>query len=122
MMNTPMGGPRIGVALLISVQDQALDMTSMNLEDEGERLEGNESEYFPQYICLSNKGKKNLFEEWMDNIEHLDAYASDKCIDMEIDGESIDYMDKDPVVLMLREERTNWEPATIIEAATELKN
>ena len=29
MMNTPKGDPQIGVALLIPVQNQALDMTSM---------------------------------------------------------------------------------------------
>ena len=57
----------------------------------------------------------------MDSIERLDAYVFDKPIDMEIDGESIDYMDEGPMVLMLREERTHWEPAAIVEATTELK-
>ena len=31
----------------------------------------------------------------------------DKPIDMENDGEGTDYMDEDPMVLMLREERTH---------------
>ena len=42
----------------------------------------------------------------MDNIERLDAYVIDKLEDMEVDGESTDYMDEDPKVLMLKEERT----------------
>ena len=41
---------------------------------------------------------------------------------MEIDDEAIDYMDEDPMVLMLREEGTHWEPPVIVEAMTELKN
>ena len=97
------------------------NLTLENLEDEDERMERNELEYIPQYIRLSNKGKKDLFEEWMDSIERLDAYVFDKPIDMEIDGESTDYMDEDPMVLMLREEKTHWELAAIVEATTELK-
>ena len=34
----------------------------------------------------------------------------------------MDYMDEDPLVLMLREEETRWEPLAIVEATTELKN
>ena len=56
----------------------------------------------------------------MDSIEHLDAYVIDKPTDMEIDGEGIDYMDENPLVLMLRE-GTRREPPTIVEATTELK-
>ena len=56
----------------------------------------------------------------MDSIERLDAYVIDKPTDMEIDGEGIDYMDEDPLVLMLRE-GTRREPPTIVEATTELK-
>ena len=41
---------------------------------------------------------------------------------MEVDGESTDYMDEDPKVLMLREERTRQEPTPIVKATTELKN
>ena len=41
---------------------------------------------------------------------------------MEIDSEGMDYMDEDPLVLMLREEGTYWVPSTIIEAITKLKN
>ena len=58
----------------------------------------------------------------MDSIERLDAYVSGKPIDMEVDGESTYYMDENPRVLMLREEGTHWEPATIVEATTKLKN
>ena len=58
-------------------------------------MEGNESEYLPQYIFPSNKGKQDLFGEWMDNIEHLDAYVIDKPINMEIDGGGMVCMDKE---------------------------
>ena len=58
----------------------------------------------------------------MDSIEHLDGYAFDKLADKDVDGESTNYMDEDPRVLMLKEEGTHQEPATIIEATTELKN
>ena len=58
----------------------------------------------------------------MDSIESLDAYVTDKPTDMEIDGEGMDYIDKDPIVLMLREKGIHWELPTIIEAITELKN
>ena len=58
----------------------------------------------------------------MDSIERLDAYVIDKPTYMEIDGEGTDYMDEDPMVLMLREEGTHWEPLAIIEATTKLKN
>ena len=43
----------------------------------------------------------------MDSIEHLDAFMIDKPTDMEINGEAMDCMDEDPMVLMLREERTH---------------
>ena len=43
----------------------------------------------------------------MDSIECLDAYVSNKPTDMEIDGEGMDYMDEDLMVLMLREEGTH---------------
>ena len=46
----------------------------------------------------------------------------DKPIDMEIDGEGTDYMDENPLVLMLKEEGTRQEPPMIVEATTELKN
>ena len=98
------------------------NLTLESLKDEDEKVEGNESEYLPQYIHLSKKGKQDLFSEWMDSIEHLDAYVIDKPANMEIDTEGTDYMDEDPMVLMLREEGTHREPPTIIEATTELKN
>ena len=43
----------------------------------------------------------------MDTIERLDVYVFDKPIDMEVDGDSTDYMDEDPMVLMLREKGTH---------------
>ena len=52
----------------------------------------------------------------MDIIERLDAYVTDKPIDMEIDDEGMDYMDEDPLKLMLKEEGTRWETLAIIEA------
>ena len=85
-------------------------------------MEGNESDYLPQYIQPSNRGKQDQFGEWMDSIECLDAYVTDKPTDMEIDGEGTDYMDEDPMVLMLREEGTHLEPIAIVEATIELKN
>ena len=51
------------------------NLTLESLEGEDERMEGNELEYLPQYIHLSNKGKQDLFGEWMDSIERLDAYV-----------------------------------------------
>jgi len=62
------------------------NLTLENLEDEDERMEGSESEYFPQYVCPSNKGRQALFGERIDNIERLDG---------------------DTRVLMLKEERTH---------------
>ena len=58
----------------------------------------------------------------MDSIECLDGYAFDKHTDMEVDGESPNYMDEDPRVLMLKEEGTHWEITSMVEATTELKN
>ena len=98
------------------------NLTLENLEDEDERMGGNELEYLPQYIHPSNKGKQDLFCEWMDGIERLDTYMTDKPTDIEIDGEGTDYMNEDPMVLMLMEEETHWEPLSIVEATTELKN
>ena len=97
-------------------------LTLESLEDEDKRMERNESEYLPQNIHLSNKGKQDLFGEWMDSIKHLDAYVINKLTDMENNDEGMDYMDEDPLVLMLRKEGTRWEPLAIIEATIELKN
>ena len=71
---------------------------------------------------LGDRGKHDLFDEWMDSIEHLDAFVNDKPTNMEIDDEATDYMDEDPTVLMLRKEGTHWEPPTIVEATIKLKN
>ena len=43
----------------------------------------------------------------MDSIKRLDSYAFYQPINMEVDGESINYMDEDPRVLMLKEEGTH---------------
>ena len=98
------------------------NLTLESLEGEDEKMEGNESEYLSQYIHPSNKGKQDLFGEWMDSIKRQDTYMTDKPTDMEIDGEGMDYMNEDLMVLMLREEGTHWEPSTIVEATTKLKN
>ena len=71
---------------------------------------------------MGNRGKHDLFDEWMDSIECLDDFVTDKPTDMEIEEETTNYMDVDPPVLMLREEGAYWEPPAIVEATTELKN
>ena len=93
-------------------------LTVENSKGDDEKMEGNKSKYLPQYTHPSNKGKQDLFGELMNNIEHLDACVTAKPIDMEIDDEGMAYMDEDPLVLMLREEGTRWEPHAIIEATT----
>ena len=64
----------------------------------------------------------DLFDEWMDSKECLDAFVTDKPTDMEVEEEITDDMDVDPTVLMLGEEGAYWKPPTIVEATTELKN
>ena len=85
-------------------------------------MEWGKSEHLPQHTHLGNKGKHGLFDEWMDSIECLDAFVTDKPTTMEIGEEATDYMDEDLIVLMLREEGTYWEPSTIVETTTKLKN
>ena len=58
----------------------------------------------------------------MDSIEGLDASVTNKLVDMEIEEKTTDYIDIDPMVLMLREEGAYWESPAIVEATTELKN
>ncbi|XP_075655731.1 uncharacterized protein LOC142625872 [Castanea sativa] len=58
----------------------------------------------------------------MDSIERLNAFVTDKTLDMEVKEEAIDYMDIDPAVLMQRKEGAYCEPLAIVEATTELKN
>ena len=98
------------------------NITLESLEDDNEKMEGSELECLPQYTHLNNKGKQDLFGEWMDSIEHLDAFVTNKRTNIEIDDKAIDYMDEDPTVLMLKQEGIYWEPLTIVEATTELKN
>ena len=81
-------------------------LTLENAEGDNEKMEGGESEHLPQHTHLSNKGKHDLFDEWMDSIERLDAFVTDKPTDMEIDEEATNYMDEDPAVPMLRGEGT----------------
>ena len=50
------------------------------------------------------------------------AFVTDKPTNMEVEEEDTYYMDVNPIVLMLREERVYWEPPTIVEAMTGLKN
>ena len=71
---------------------------------------------------MGNRGKHDLFDEWMDSIERLDAFVTDNPIDMEVEEEDTDYMDVDPPILILREEEAYWEPLSIVEAMTQLKN
>ena len=71
---------------------------------------------------MGNRSKHDLFDEWMDNIECLDTFVTNEPIDREVEEEATDYMDIDPTILMLREERAHWEPLAIMEAKTELKN
>ena len=47
---------------------------------------------------------------------------TDNPIDMEVKEEDTNYMNVDPLVLMLREEGAYWEPLAIVEATTELNN
>ena len=83
-------------------------MTLVNDERNEERMEESESEHLPQPTYLGNRGKHDLFDEWMDNIERLDAFVTDNPIDMENKEEDTDYMDVDPPVLMLSEEEAYW--------------
>ena len=86
----------------LAVLDQKLIVHSLRilpLENAGgnnERMEGGESENLLQHTYLGNKGKHNLFDEWMDNIKCLDAFMTNKPIDMEIDDETTNYMDEGP--------------------------
>ena len=72
------------------------NLTLESLEGEDKKMEGNDLEYLPQYIRPNNKGKQDLFGEWMDSIERLDAYVTDKLTDMEVDDRGTDYMDEAP--------------------------
>jgi len=85
-------------------------------------MEGSEPEHLPQPTDFGFRGKYELFDEWMDGIERLDALVIDKSTDMEVEEETTDYMDVDPMILMLKEEEAYWEPPAIMEAKTELKN
>ena len=80
-------------------------MTFENKKRNKKKIEGSEPEHLPQPTNLGNRGKYKLFDEWIDNMERLDAFVTNKPTDMEVEEEDIDYMDVNPMVLMLREER-----------------
>ncbi|KAL0005257.1 hypothetical protein SO802_012818 [Lithocarpus litseifolius] len=52
-------------------------ITLENGEWNKERMEKSESKHLPQPIYLGNRGKHDLFDEWMDSIECLDAFMTD---------------------------------------------
>ena len=75
-----------------------------NAKRNEERMEGSESKHLPQSTDVSNRGKHDLFDGWMDSIERLDAFVTNNPTNMEVKEESTDYKDVDPIVLMLRKE------------------
>ena len=79
-------------------------MTLENADRNDERMEESKSEHLPQSTNFGNRGKHDLFDEWMDSIECLDAFVTNNPTDVEIEEEATDYMDVDHTVLMLREE------------------
>ena len=81
-------------------------LTLENTRGNNERMKGGKSKHLPQHTYLGNKGKYDLFDEWMDIIEPLNAFVIDKPINMEINEEAMNYMDEDLAILILREERT----------------
>ena len=72
-------------------------MTLENVGCNNERMEGGELEHLPQHTYLGNRGKHDLFDEWMDSIERLYAFVTDKPTDMKADKEAMDYMEEDPI-------------------------
>ena len=72
-----------------------------NAKHNKEKIEDNKSEHLPQSTNLGNKDKHNLFDEWMDSIEHLDAFMTDKPTDIEVKEEITNDVDVDPTILML---------------------
>ena len=97
-------------------------MTLESAKRSDEREERGEPKHLFQPNDLGNRGKHDLFDEWMDSIECLDTFVTNKPINMEVEEEVTDYMDLDPTVLMLREEGAYREPPAIMEAMIELKN
>ena len=97
-------------------------MTLKNVECSDERKERSELEHLPQPTDLGNRGKHDQFDEWMDSIERLDTFVTNKPTNMKVEEETTDYIDVYPTVLMLMEEEAYWEPFAIVEANTKLKN
>jgi len=79
-------------------------MTIENAKHNEERMEESELEHLSQPTYSGNRGKHDLFDEWMDSIKRLNAFVTDNPTDMEVEEEDMDYMDVDMPVLMLREE------------------
>ena len=79
-------------------------MTLENAKRIKERIEEKEPKHLPQPTDLGSRSKHDLFDEWMDSIERLDAFVTDKPIDMKVEEKATNYMDVDPTVLILREE------------------
>ncbi|KAK9990854.1 hypothetical protein SO802_025839 [Lithocarpus litseifolius] len=92
MMMKPTGR----VTLIVTNTGCLRILTLENAEGDKEKMERSELEHLPQHTHLSNKRKQDLFGEWMDSIEHLDAFVTDKPTDMEIDDEATDYVNEDP--------------------------
>ena len=65
-------------------------MTLENAECNEEIMEGSEFGHLHQHTQLDNRGKHNLFDEWMDSIERLDAFVTDNPTGMEIEEEAMD--------------------------------
>ena len=84
----------------LAALDQKLMVHSLRIvklendERNEERMEESESKHLAQPI-----------DEWMNSIEHLNAFMTNNPTNMEVVEEVTDYMDIDPTVLMLREER-----------------
>ena len=79
-------------------------MTLENAKRNEEKIEESKLENLPQSTNLCNRSKCDLFDEWMDSIERLDAFVTNNPTNMEVKEESMDYMDVDPILLMLRKE------------------
>ena len=99
-------------------QKLALDVS----EEDNEEVGCKDPKYFPQCVRLFAKRKRDLFEEWMDNLSQSRSYTLKRVADVEVKEEYEDHMDEDPKVLVLREGGTHEKLATIIDAITKLKN
>ena len=89
----------------LAVLDQKLIVHSLRImtlessKDDNKKMEEGEPQHLPQHTYVGNKGKHDLFDEWMDSIEHLDAVVTNKSTDMKVDEEATYYMDEDLAVM-----------------------